>query len=242
MKKIITYKDIKTFFNNTEEIGVPIDYNDTILNFIGEYKYNDKFDKKKLDIFKILLREEYLSKKDLRLFSIWCAKKVQPIISVFCAKKVQHLIKDEKSLNALQIAERYAYGLANIEELIDARKHLEYIFGAVWIPSDSDFERTAAMSSISSVINCTNIYDESDFINNDSNHTISAGESAFRSCSCAIDVAFCFGSSSSAASSNAIRHSARNTAIHVHLKKLIDVFVHYEMSDEEYDWKKEKVI
>ena len=43
--------------------------------------------------------------RDSRLFAVWCAR------------QVQHLMTDERSLNALDVAERYADGLANNEEL-----------------------------------------------------------------------------------------------------------------------------
>ena len=47
--------------------------------------------------------------RDSRLFAVWCAR------------QVQHLMTDERSLNALDVAERYADGLANNEELAAAR-------------------------------------------------------------------------------------------------------------------------
>ena len=47
--------------------------------------------------------------RDSRLFAVWCAR------------QVQHLMTDERSLNALDVAERYADGLANNEELDAAR-------------------------------------------------------------------------------------------------------------------------
>lgn len=52
--------------------------------------------------------------KVLRLFAIWCAR------------QVHHLMTDERSLVALDLAEKYAHGMANQEELasaeVDARK------------------------------------------------------------------------------------------------------------------------
>lgn len=46
--------------------------------------------------------------REIRLFAVWCAR------------QVQHLIKDPRSLNALDVAERYANGRATIDELYDA--------------------------------------------------------------------------------------------------------------------------
>jgi hypothetical protein len=47
--------------------------------------------------------------RDSRLFAVWCAR------------QVQHLMQDERSLNALDVAERHADGLATDEELAAAR-------------------------------------------------------------------------------------------------------------------------
>ena len=43
--------------------------------------------------------------RDIRLFSVWCAR------------KVQHLMRDSRSTNALDVAERFANGKATKEEL-----------------------------------------------------------------------------------------------------------------------------
>ena len=51
--------------------------------------------------------------KEWRLFAVWCAR------------QVQHLMTDERSINAIDVAERYANGLASLEEL-------EAAFAAAW--------------------------------------------------------------------------------------------------------------
>ena len=43
--------------------------------------------------------------RDLRLYAVWCAR------------QVEHLMKDQRSRNALDVAERHANGLATDEEL-----------------------------------------------------------------------------------------------------------------------------
>ena len=45
------------------------------------------------------------SEKDVRLFA------------VACARKVQHLMDDRRSIAAMDVAERFAYGTATVEEL-----------------------------------------------------------------------------------------------------------------------------
>jgi hypothetical protein len=54
-------------------------------------------------------REDKNPEKELRLFAVWCAR------------QVQHLMKDKRSLDALDVAERYAYGNATEGELAAAR-------------------------------------------------------------------------------------------------------------------------
>ncbi len=53
----------------------------------------------------LVLREDLLSAKLLRLFA------------VSCARDVQHLMTDERSIRAIDAEERYAHGLATDEEL-----------------------------------------------------------------------------------------------------------------------------
>ena len=47
--------------------------------------------------------------REIRLFAVWCAR------------QVQHLMQDERSLRALDVAEKFANGLATIEELNKAK-------------------------------------------------------------------------------------------------------------------------
>jgi hypothetical protein len=63
------------------------------------------------DIFWILLRKEFLSEKDLRLFAIWSAREL--------FKSIKN--PDERIVYACNVAERYANGEATQEELLAAR-------------------------------------------------------------------------------------------------------------------------
>ena len=56
----------------------------------------------------VILRPEMVSDKLMRLFAVWCAR------------QVQHLMKDERSTKALDVAEAFANGMATIEELAAA--------------------------------------------------------------------------------------------------------------------------
>ena len=59
--------------------------------------------------------------------ALWCCR-AEPqydrkwrLFAVWCARQVQHLISDQRSLDALDVAERYANGEATDEELAAAR-------------------------------------------------------------------------------------------------------------------------
>jgi len=59
--------------------------------------------------------------------AIWCLHTVDSIdrdarlFAVWCARQVQHLMPDQRSINALDVAERYATGEATDDELFAAR-------------------------------------------------------------------------------------------------------------------------
>ena len=63
--------------------------------------------------------------------ALWCLRAVDGhekemrLYAVWCARQVQHLMKDPRSLAALDVAERYAHGQATDKELAAAR-------GAAW--------------------------------------------------------------------------------------------------------------
>jgi len=57
----------------------------------------------------IASRQGVLTDKELRMFV------------VFCARQVQHLMEDQRSIKAIDVAERYANGFATNEELTAAR-------------------------------------------------------------------------------------------------------------------------
>lgn len=61
-----------------------------------------------------------LDDRTLRLFAVWCAR------------QVQHLMDDERSIAALDVAERFANGEATSEELAAAGAAAEAA-GAAWV-------------------------------------------------------------------------------------------------------------
>ena len=58
--------------------------------------------------------------------ALWCLQAVEGydreirMFAVWCARQVQHLLKDQRSLDALDVAERFANGQATEDELKDA--------------------------------------------------------------------------------------------------------------------------
>jgi hypothetical protein len=56
----------------------------------------------------VIMRDELVSDKLMRLFAVWCAR------------QVQHLMKDERSIKALDVVEAFANGNATKEELAAA--------------------------------------------------------------------------------------------------------------------------
>ena len=55
--------------------------------------------------------------------ALWCLRAVEGkdreirLFAVWCARQVQHLLKDQRSIDALDVAERYAKGQATEDEL-----------------------------------------------------------------------------------------------------------------------------
>ena len=62
----------------------------------------------------VATRKEVLTENELRRFAVWASR------------QVQHLMTDDRSLNALDVAERYANGAATDEELAAARAAAVY--------------------------------------------------------------------------------------------------------------------
>ena len=69
--------------------------------------------------------------------AIWCLRACDGIdrqtrlYAVWCARQVQHLMTDERSIAALDVAERYANGLATDEELKTAETAARAAWNAV---------------------------------------------------------------------------------------------------------------
>ena len=76
--------------------------------------------KDKSDIIWLLCNKLYMSDKDMRLFAVWCAREALKLVAN----------PGPRSVNACDVAERYANGEATDEELAAARD-------AAWTASDA---------------------------------------------------------------------------------------------------------
>jgi hypothetical protein len=72
-------------------------------------------------------------------YALWCLRTIQGIdrdarlFVVWCARQVQHLMQDKRSIEALNVAERLAYGKATENDLAAARKEA---WDAAWASSE----------------------------------------------------------------------------------------------------------
>ncbi|WP_395007311.1 hypothetical protein [Undibacterium sp.] len=80
--------------------------------------------------------------------ALWCLRAVEAyerekrLYAVRCARAVQHLMTDQRSIDAIDVAERFANGEATADELADAMDAASY---AAW--SAMDAARSAAWSA-----------------------------------------------------------------------------------------------
>jgi hypothetical protein len=107
--KTINNELIRSFNPCYDPIVIVTDDNETLTVIEWVEKYRNVV-KNKRDIVWLLCRNTFLSDKDLRLFAVWCARE---------AFKLQTSI-DQRSIDAVNCAERYANGEATDEELLAA--------------------------------------------------------------------------------------------------------------------------
>jgi len=106
---------MKTTLNKIREHEPCADGWQKLLAYLGKTKADDEpleittiLDSNGIDDALWCLRAVEGYDRELRLYAVWCAR------------QVQHLLKDQRSLDALDVAERYANGQATEAELKDA--------------------------------------------------------------------------------------------------------------------------
>jgi len=75
--------------------------------------------------------------RDWRLFAVWCAR------------SVQHLMTDERSINSVNVAEKFAHGEASREELAAALDAASAAITAAWAASEAASAAWAASAEAS---------------------------------------------------------------------------------------------
>jgi hypothetical protein len=104
--KQITYSDIKALSPCYDPIRyIPEDWTGTVLDILNVENCPAH------DRLWVVFREEFIDSKTLRLFAVWCAREALELVEK----------PDAKSIEACNVAERYANGEATYEELSAAR-------------------------------------------------------------------------------------------------------------------------
>ena len=131
MKKKITYNDLVAMdpCYHPSEIGIPENYSATVADFIKEYREKVK---NKENIIWVLCRNDYMTDRDMRLFAVWCAREALKLVDN----------PDQRSIDACDVAERYANGDATDDELCAA-------WAAAWGAMDAAWAARAARGAAS---------------------------------------------------------------------------------------------
>ena len=126
---------MKTTLNEIRKHSPCTDGWQKLLAYLGKTKSDDEplsittiLDSNGLDDALWCLRAVKGHDKEIRLFAVWCAR------------QVQHLLKDQRSLDALNVAERYANGRATDDELTASRNAA---WAAAW-----DVARSARIAAL----------------------------------------------------------------------------------------------
>ena len=82
--------------------GIPNDKNLSVMEWVDKYRSVIRAE----DILWLLLREEFYDDRQLRLFSVWCAREALETVN-----------PDHRSINACDVAEKFANGKATKQDL-----------------------------------------------------------------------------------------------------------------------------
>jgi hypothetical protein len=101
------------------EVGIPEIETLLIKDWVNKYRDVVKNEE---DVIWLLCRKEFMSDKDIRLFAVWCARE---------SFKLQELV-DERSINACNVAERFANGEATKDEMYAAQSAAWSVQSTAW--------------------------------------------------------------------------------------------------------------
>ena len=114
MENVINNKLIRSFSACYDPSEVVTDDNESLSVYEWILKYRDKV-KSPEDIVWLICRKDFMSDRDIRLFAVWCARE---------SFKLQSSV-DQRSIDAVDMAEKFANNLATEEELSAARSAAE---------------------------------------------------------------------------------------------------------------------
>jgi hypothetical protein len=112
MKTEINNELIRSFSPcyDPSEIGIPDDETLPVVEWVEKYRNQVK---EKQDVIWLICRNEFMSDRDLRLFAVWCTRESYQ----YCTDEYP---LDQRSIDAVDCAERYANGEATSDELAAA--------------------------------------------------------------------------------------------------------------------------
>lgn len=132
---------MKTTLNAIRKHSPCADGWEKLLTYLGKTKSDDEplalttiLDSNGLDDAIWCLRAVEGHAKEIRLYAVWCVR------------QVEHLLKDQRSLDALDVAERYANGEATDAELAAARD-AAWAARAAWAAADAAWAAWAARAA-----------------------------------------------------------------------------------------------
>ena len=116
--KTISNKIIRQFSPCYDPSKIVSDENEelTVVEWVNKYR---KLVDSEADIIWLLCRKKFMSDRDMRLFAVWCARE---------SFKLQESV-DERSVNAVNMAEKFATGECTENDLSAARAAA---WSAVW--------------------------------------------------------------------------------------------------------------
>jgi hypothetical protein len=116
MKTMISTNIIRQFTSDVDLLNILKDDNEILPIKEWVEKYINKISLN--EILWILLRDNFLSEKDLRIFGIWCAREALKLIES----------PDIRSVIACNVSEQYANGNATSEELENAYNEASFVY------------------------------------------------------------------------------------------------------------------
>ena len=83
--------------------------------------------------------------------TLWVVSRINKLLtmkfSLFCARQVEHLMTDQRSIDALNVLERYINGEASVEELAQAKKEAYDAASAAYASASAAYSAYSACAA-----------------------------------------------------------------------------------------------